>query len=196
VSIIATSYGLSGGPNDVIFQFVSPSLDQVMQLFHESLLLHAPAQKQPSRKKPRSGKALDTVEFLKTYAFNCAQRGEIRFSCLRLAGRLLAVQMLQVRKRTAWLLTAGNLERFRDTTLGTLLMGETIRRLQHEQVDRLVVPNAASMKEIGECRQIPCVDVTIYPWSSRSIVAIMMGRARRASSVLIGRRRGERSASE
>lgn len=198
VSILATSYGLSGGPNDVIFQYVSPSLDQVMQLFHESLQLHASFQQQSPEKKKRKKvtgprRELDTFEFLRTHAFNCAQRGEVRFSCLRLAGRLLAVQMIQVRKKTAWLLTAANMERFRSTTLSTLLMGETIRKLQQETVERLVVPSASSVKDVGECRQMPCVDVAIYPWSSRSLMAMMMGGAGRVSGRLL-RRRGDETA--
>ena len=58
-------------------------------------------------------------------------------------------------------------------------MGETIRRLQQESVHRLVVPQAANLKSIGECRQLPCVNVSIYPWSSRSLMAAMIGRAGR-----------------
>lgn len=199
VSILATSYGLSGGPNDVIFQFVSPSLDQVMQLFHESMQLHASSQQaggqsQKKRNKPRT--ELDTFEFFRTHAFHCAQRGEVRFSCLRLAGRLLAVQMFQVRKRTAWLLTAANLERFRSTTLSTLLMGETIRKLQGESVEKLVVPSATAVKDVGECRQMACVDVTIYPWSSRSLMAMVMGGAGRVSGRVFRRRRANEAHAE
>ena len=184
ISIIATSYGLSGGPNDVIFQFVAPSLDQVMHLFHESLQLNAQPAGSAAGRKPRARKELDTVEFMRTYAYNCAQRGEIRFSCLRLAGRVLAVQMLQVRKKTSWLLTAGNLDRFRDTTLASLLMGETIRNLRHESVEQLVLPSESGVGEVGECRQVPCINATIYPLSSRSLMAKMVRRAGRMSGLL------------
>lgn len=179
VSIIATSYGLSGGPSDVIFQFIAPSLDQVMQLFDESMQLQSGALGAPASVKTKAQKEVDASGFLRTHAFHCAQRGEIRFSCLRLAGRLLSVQMLQVRNGSSWLLSSGSLERFRDTTLSTLLTGETIRKLQQESVHRLVVPQAANLKAIGECRQLPCVNVAIYPWSSRSLMAAMIGRAGR-----------------
>lgn len=195
VSILATSYGLSGGPNDVIFQYVSPSLDQVMQLFHESIQLLASSQPQPTEKNRPSGaggrRELDMFEFLRTHAFNCAQRGEVRFSCLRLAGRLLAVQMFQVRKRTAWLLTAANMERFRSTTLSTLLMGETIRKLQTETVERLIVPSASSVKDVGECRQMPCVNISIYPWSPKSLMAMAVGGAGRISNRMLRGRKPE-----
>jgi len=179
VSILATSYGLSGGPNDVIFQCVSPSLEQVMQLFHESMQLHTTAAAadpggKPKRKRSRD---LDTFEFLRTYAFQCAQRGEVRFSCLRIGERLLAVQMFLVRKQTAWLLTAGHLERFRGTTLDTLLMTETIRKMQVEKIQRVVAPSGAGVREVGQCREMSCIDVKIYPWSPRSMMAMMMGSA-------------------
>ena len=178
VSIIATSYGLSGGPSDVIFQFIAPSLDQVMQLCNESLQLQSASQI-PAKNRPKQDKEVDDLGFLRTHAFDCAQRGEIRFSCLRLAGRLLAVQMLQVRKGTAWLLSSGTLERFRDTTLGALLMSETVRKLQQESVQRIMVPSAASVKDVGECQQLACVNVAMYPWSSRSLMAATIERAGR-----------------
>ena len=178
VSIIATSYGLSGGPSDVIFQFIAPSLDQVTPLCSESLQLQSASQS-PTKSRPKQDKEVDGLGFIRTHAFDCAQCGEIRFSCLRLAGRLLAVQMLQVRKDTAWLLSSGTLERFRDTTLGTLLMSETIRKLQHESVQRIMVPSATSVKDVGECRQLACVNVAMYPWSSRSLMAATLERAGR-----------------
>ena len=84
VSILATSYGLSGGPNDVLFQFVSPSLEQVMQLFHESMQLQVADSPANGRRMIRQD--LDMSEFLRSHAHNSAQRGEVRFSCLRLAG--------------------------------------------------------------------------------------------------------------
>ena len=93
-------------------------------------------------------------------------------------GRLLAVQMFQVRKQTAWLLTAGDLERFRSTTVSTLLMGETIRKLQAEGIQRMVVPSAASVREIGQCQEMPRINVRIYPWSYRSLMAMMIGAGR------------------
>ncbi|GEM_PF-6836700 len=188
VSILATSYGLSGGPNDVIFQCVSPSLEQVMQLFHESMQLQAaPAAEPAARKKRRASRELDTFEFLRTYAYQCAHRGEVRFSCLRIGGRLLAVQMFLVRKQTAWLLTSAHLDRFRGTTLDTLLMAETIRKMQADKIQKLVAPSSESVREVGQCREMSCVDIRIYPWSSRSLMARMMGAAGNASRRLLSR---------
>lgn len=180
VSILATSYGLSGGPNDVIFQCVSPSMEQVMQLYHESMQLQAASSSEsaaaPRRQAPRD---LDTFEFLRTYAFQCAQRGEVRFSCLRIGERLLAVQMFLVRKQTAWLLTAAHLDRFRGTTLDTLLMTETIRKMQVERIQTVVAPSGAGVREVGQCREMSCVNIRIYPWSTRSLMAMMVGGGRR-----------------
>lgn len=186
VSILATSYGLSGGPNDVIFQFVSPSLEQVMTLFHESMQFH------------RNGnvvdkQGLDTMEFMKAHALHCAHRGEIRFSCLRLAGRLLGVQMIQVRKGAAWLLAMALLERFRSTTLESLLMGETIRKLQQEGIDRLILPPTSNLREVGEPKLIPCVNLVIHPWSLRSMWSRSLNQVVGISSRIVRRRRRDAS---
>jgi hypothetical protein len=191
VSILATSYGLSGGPNDVIFQCVSPSLEQVTQLFHESMQLQAASPSvEPGGTRPRGkpSQELDTFEFLRAYALQCAQRGEVRFSCLRVGGRLLAVQIFVVRKQTAWLLTAACLDRFRGTTLDTLLTGETIRKMQVDKIQRVVAPSSAGVREMGQCMEMPCINVKIYPWSSRSLMAMVVGGAGSAARRLVRRR--------
>jgi len=175
VSIMAAGYGISGGPNDVIFQYASPSLEQVMTLYHEVQHIQG-NYTQPNYNRPDG--ELDTMEFLRSHTFNCAQRGEIRFSCLRLAGTLLAAQMLQIRQKTAWLLSAGVDERFKSTNIAGLLTSETIRKLLSEKVERMVVPSVQAMREVGVCYPIPRLNVTIYPFSSRSLLAAVMNRLR------------------
>lgn len=190
VSILATSYGLSGGPNDVIFQCVSPSLEQVTQLYHESMQLQSAVGSESAQKPTRRAPSaeLDSFEFLRTYAFQCAQRGEVRFSCLRIGGRLLAVQMFIVRKQTAWLLTAAHLERFRGGTLDTLLMAETIRKMQVDKIQRVVAPSSAGIREVGQCQEMPCVNVCIYPWSPRSLAAMSINGMARTAKRLFRKR--------
>ena len=185
VSILSASYGLSGGPSDVLFQFASPTLEQVANLFHESRQLDSSTEENTAR---RRGRDISIMEFLRVHANQSAQRGEIRFSCLRLGGKLLAVQLFQCRKQTAWLIKAGHMDRFRGTTLDTLLMGEAIRRFREEGMQRIVVPSEAVVKELGQCQPIERVTVRIHPWSPRSITAKLLSSAGNASGRLFVRK--------
>lgn len=173
VSILATSYGLSGGPNDVLFQYVSPSLDQVRSFYDEALQMEGPC------RQVSAPDEIDSFEFLRSYSFLCTERGDIRFSCLRLGSRLLAVQMFQLRNQTAWLLKAGHIARFRGTTLDVLLMAETIRRLRQEGAERIVFPTPEGLKELGNIVPLPRVTIRIYPWTPRSLLALSLGKTGR-----------------
>ena len=184
VSILAASFGLSGGPNDVIFQYASPSIDQVMSLYHESLQLEG---YNPSLQSRKSTREIDGFEFLRAHAFHGAQRGELRFACLRLAGRLLAVQMFQLRRQTAWLLKATHLDRFRGTTLDTLLMGETMRKLQQEDIAQIIMPSGAAGPELSNCEAVPLVNLRCYPWCMRSLAVLSLARVCNTTNRLLHR---------
>ena len=175
-SILATSYGLSGGPSDVLFQFVSPPLDQVMNLFREAIQIENPAGDAPKPARSRS-RGINTSEFLRSHVYQCAQHGEVRFSGIRISGQLLGMQVFQCREKTAWLVKSGHMERFRGTMLPNLLMGETIRKLREEGMQRIVVPAGGKMQELGPCQEIPRVNIRINPWNTRSIAAMVIGSA-------------------
>jgi hypothetical protein len=175
VSILAASYGLSGGPNDVIFQFAAPTLEQVMSLYHELLQLDGTANHEGSGEKFGLGE-LDAQQFLKTHVYHGVQRGEMRFSCLRLGSVLLAAQLFQLRGQTAWLLKTVHQERFNGTIVDTLLIGETVHKLQDEGIQQIVMPARDTIKGMGMCEEMPTINVQLYPWGPRSWAAKMLGR--------------------
>jgi Acetyltransferase (GNAT) domain len=175
VSILAASYGFSGGPSDVIFQYASPSTAQISGLYHDLTRLDMADKDAP---KGRSGAASRAPrDFINDYLMQTVLRGEIRFSTLRFGDKVLAAQVFQVRKKTAWLLRSGCLERFRSTMLPALLLGEAVRLLQKEHIEKLALPSDSGMTGLPKGQEIPLVTIRSYPWSSRSLSALMLGRA-------------------
>lgn len=173
-SIMAASFGFSCGPADVLFQHVAPTAQQVVWLVGEVLDID----KGGRRTADEDG---EDDEFWRQHAVECARAGEMRFSCMRMGGRLLAGQIIQCRGTTAWVLKMKHLECFRSGAMDALLMQETIRELQKDEIGRIVVPRVEGLPELGAMGEVSRVCATLRP--ARSLGRIFS----RAGKALFGR---------
>jgi hypothetical protein len=166
-SIMAASFGFSGGPADVLFQYVAPTAQQVDWLSAEVLDINGAA----------TGDEGQDDGFYRQHAMECAREGEMRFSCLRMGGRLLAGQVIQCRGTTAWVLRMRHLACFRGEAMDALLMQETIRQLQKDQIRQIVLPRVEGLPELAAMGEVARVRVTLRQGRSLGRIFSRAGRA-------------------
>lgn len=155
----------------VTVEIVSPASDQLPALLDEAFLVEGKSWK--GLEQTALACDAERGEFFRRYAAAACAQGTLRMCFLKIAGKVVAMQIAVEQSRRFWLLKVGYDASFSRCSPGMLMTRETIAYAAKQKL--------LSYEFLGTCepwtdiwtdRRRECVAFTAYPWSLRGMTAL------------------------